>query len=60
MIVYYMKKDGNHCYFLKYSAFNIKKHFKNKSITEKDIVKQLIDLDELTLLSKQKTEQKLK
>ena len=58
--LYYMKKDGNHCYFLKYSALNIKKHFNNKSITEKDIVKLLIDLDELTLLSKPKNRTEVK
>ena len=58
--LYYMKKDGNHCYFLKYSALNIKKHFNNKSITEKDIVKLQIDLDELTLLSKPKNRTEVK
>ena len=58
--LYYMKKDGNHCYFLKYSALNIKKHFNNKSITEKDIAKLLIDLDELTLLSKPKNRTEVK
>ena len=52
--LYYKKQDGNHCYFLKYSVSNIKEHFKNKSVTEKDVTKLLFDLDELTLLSKPK------
>lgn len=52
--LYYKKQDGNHCYFLKYSLSNIKEHFKNKSVTEKDVTKLLFDLDELTLLSKPK------
>ena len=52
--LYYNKQDGNHCYFLKYTVSNIKEHFNNKSVNEKDVDKLLIDLDELTLLSKQK------
>ncbi len=48
--IYYMKKDGKHCYFLKYSVTNIKRYFKNKSVTEKDVAKQHIDLDKLKLL----------
>ena len=52
--LYYKKQDGYHCYFLKYSLSNIKDHFKDKTITEKDLTKLLFDLDELTLLSKPK------
>ena len=52
--LYYKKQGGNHCYFLKYSVSNIKDHFKNKTITEKDVTRLLFDLDELTLLSKPK------
>ena len=52
--LYYNKQDGNHCYFLKYTVSNIKEHFNNKSVNEKDVDKLLIDLDELTLLSKPK------
>ena len=52
--LYYMRQDGFHCYFLKYSTSTIQAHFKNKDLTEKDPVKLLIDLDDLTLLSKPK------
>jgi len=58
--LYYMKQDGNHCYFLKYSVSNIKEHFNNKSVTEIDVAKLLIDLDELTLLSKPKDRKEVK
>ena len=58
--LYYMKQDGYHCYFLKHSVSNIKEHFNNKSVSKIDEAKVLIDLDELTLLSKPKNTTELK